>query len=182
MKPYDEAWFDRLYESISSFAVPRLPLSDLVHASWLGLDELAFGYRLGFVSPSAAVEASLNRLRGGYAQSDTQVEIALTLRDNLEGVEQSLRSHPLDGVATRAEALWLYCTLSLCYRRWASAPTADIRLEFPEVLAYWTSSAADPWRSLTVTRPSIRVRHGTLMERLRAALQSEATRYLEPPV
>jgi hypothetical protein len=145
MKLHGEEWFDRLRRAVLVGDATTQALDALVDVSRLGIDELAFGYRLGCVNAALAVDISLQRYRAGLAQSDVQIQLALTLRSDLDRAEEVLLAHPLGSAAERSEQLWLYITLALFQARWASHSQADIRHEFAEVIAYWSPSVAGEW-------------------------------------
>jgi hypothetical protein len=142
---YDDAWFERITTAISTYSLPRLPMEQLVHVSRLGMDELAFGYRLGYVHPQLAVSISLSRLERGDYQSNSQESIALALSDEADLVSSRLRETGMGGVGISVESLWLYVTMRLFALRWNSAGLADIRYELPDVLAYWNDEATADW-------------------------------------
>lgn len=184
MRLYDEQWFDRLRTAVSIADGPPLSLDALVDVSWLGLDELAFGYRLGYVSPALAVDVSLQWYRAGLAQNDVQEQLALTLRSDLDWADEALLLHSPGLGVQRSECLWLYVTMALFQARWTSNAAADISLEFAEVIAYWTSSAATLWLDIEEPRrfgilrrqPSVR----EMNERLDNVLRRQRAIYLTP--
>ena len=184
MRPYDEQWFDRLSSAISIGDVPTLSLEALVEVSRLGMDEIAFGYRLGYMSAALAVDVSLQRYRSGLPQTDMQEQLALTLRNDLNWADEALLSHSLGPAAEQSECLWLYVTMALFQARWASNAAADIRREFAEVIAYWTPSPSALWLdieerprfALVRREPSAR----EMNERLENLLRRQRAIYLTP--
>jgi hypothetical protein len=174
---YDDAWFERITTAISSYNLPRLPIEQLVDVSWLGMNELAFGYRLGYVHPQLAVSISLSRLERGGCQSSSQESIALALSDEAESVTSLLRETGVGGVAISVETLWLYVTMRLFAMRWNSVGSADIRYELPDVLASWSDEATADWSDVCTGNRGFRSSNQCLQQ-VESVLSVLTRRYL----
>lgn len=179
-RDYDDDWFHLVHADLSQFQVQEIDLSSLVHESRLGIDELAFGYRLGVLDAQVAVDISLRRANMEIPQSEEQEIIAFSLPDQLPDVIATLRGRDLSGVPVDVEAMWLYCAMNLFVRRWRLSAAADIRLEVWQILAHWTLAATRPWAEQAERFLRGWKRSSGLVTSLQLECERVSLKYLEP--
>lgn len=118
-------------------------LIQLVRLDQITPPVLLFGYRTGVLSSQQAVDVELLRLNAGLPLSASEVEIALRLSDDLDGIDKLLEAESDEADIDFARRVWTYVGVTLLREHWGTVREPMLELaalveELGEVAQYST--------------------------------------------